>query len=305
MSLVTINEIRTVKLTRLAHLYVDTLDASTAPLATDYQLFLTFKEIYKNPEGLYLRHPTPSIGDYRRTRNLLIKANKLARDTDYPATYRILSKQDISADEVTCLVDPFCYISHLSAMQRYGLTNRRPEALHLTIPASSLIKSMAHEKMAKDYGGQLNALPKEEIYPLKIVHHPKAVRKRNLDIFSTANYGEHLRVRDSWARLSTIGQTFLDMLEEPQRCGGMAYVLEVWQGHARSYIDDIITAIDKAPKPIYKVRAGYILNEVMNIDRPEITKWLSFAQRGSSRILDFSKPFVNKFSEKWMLSINV
>lgn len=298
-------EIRTVRLTRLAHAFADTLDAADIPLATDYQLFFTLREVYKNPEGLYLRQKTPSVADYRRTRNLLVKANKLARDSDYPGTYRILSKQDLSADEITCLVDPFCYISHLSAMQRYGLTDRRPEALHLTIPANKIIKNLIQEKMERDYKGGLNSTPENEVHRLNIVHHPHIVRKRHLDIISTVNYGDHTQVRGSYTRISSIGQTFLDMLEEPQRCGGMAHVLDTWKEHAANYISDIIAVVDKAPKSIHKVRAGYILDEVMNIDKPEIMKWLDFAQRGGSRILDPAKPFINNYSEKWMLSINV
>lgn len=301
----TIKEIRTIRLTRLAHAFVDNLDASDAPIATDYQLFFTLRKIYKNPDGLYLRHKTPSVTDYRKTRNLLIKSNKLARDLDYPGTYRILSKQDLPADEIICLIDPFCYISHLSAMQRYGLTNRRPEALHLTIPANKIIKNLIREKMERDYEGELNSIPGDEVYRLNIVHHPHIVRKRHLDIISTVSYGDHTQVRGSYARVSSIGQTFLDMLEDPQRCGGMTHVLNAWKEHARNYIDDIISVVDKAPKSIHKIRAGYILDEVMNINKPEIMRWLDFAQRGGSRILDPAKPFINNYSEKWMLSINV
>lgn len=303
--LVTVEEFRTVRMTHAAQAFAEMLDAADTPLFTDYQLFLILRNIYKNPEGLYLRRRVPSVADYRRTRDILISVKKIARDTDYFATYRVLSKQDLPADEVTCLIDPFCYISHLSAMQRYGLTDRRPEALHLTVPAPKIIKGLIQEKMEKDYEGALRTLEKNEVYPLNIVHHPAAVRKRHLAIFATVNYGRHVQIRGSCARVSTIGQTFLDMLEEPERCGGMAHILDVWKERAHSYLDEIVSAVDNAPKPIQKVRAGYILDEVMKVGRPEITRWLNHAQRGGSRVLDPSKPFINTYSEKWMLSINV
>jgi predicted transcriptional regulator of viral defense system len=190
-------------------------------------------------------------------------------------------------------------------MQRYGLTDRRPEALHLTIPAIDMLKGLMKAKIELDYGPEMKDLPLNEIHRLTIVHHPSTVRKRHIDTFATKNYGQSIRVKGSYARVSTIGQTFLDMLDEPQKCGGMAHVLDIWQEHAKIYLSDIVTAVENAPKPIHKVRAGYILDEVLRVQRPEIQNWVSLAQRGSSRLLDPTKPFTSTFSEKWMISINV
>ncbi len=53
-----------------------------------------------------------------------------------------------TAEEVACLADPFCYVSHLSAMQRYGLTDRSPEALHITRPSRPVWNAMKAEKLA-------------------------------------------------------------------------------------------------------------------------------------------------------------
>lgn len=302
---ITITEHRTVKLTRAAQALIERLELKSPSVITDYQLFHLFKELYKNPEGLYLRGNILTVQNYRTTRNLLIRANIIARDKDYNSTYQILAKQDMSAEDVVCSVDPFCYVSHLSAMQIYGLTDRRAEALHLTIPANKLLREMITEKMKSDYGDDLNELPEDCIHKLNAVHHPPLVRKRKLDILSSSHYGKHIQKRGSETRVATIGQTFLNMLEEPEKCGGMPHVIDIWQEHAKTYLDDIIDAVNDASKSIQKVRAGYILDEVLHIDKPEILKWLEFAQRGGSRILDPAKPFKSQFSAKWMLSINV
>ena len=302
---ITITEKRTVKLTRVAQALVERLEARDTSVLTDYQLFHLHRDLYKNPDGLYLRANVLSAPNYRTTRNLLLRANVIQRDRDYNSTFQILTKQDMPAEEVACSVDPFCYVSHLSAMQIYGLTNRRAEALHLTMPDKKHLREMINEKMKSDYGAELGELPENCVYPLNTVHHPSAVRKRNLDILQSVHYGRFLQKRGSQVRIATIGQTFLNMLEEPQKCGGMSYVLDVWQEHAQTYLDEIITSVDSASKSIQKVRAGYILNEMLNIDKPGIMRWLDFAQRGGSRVLDSSKPFKNEYSEKWMLSINV
>lgn len=302
---ITITEHRTIKLTRAAKALIEKLEFVNTSIITDYQLFHLLRELYKNPEGLYLRGKTLTVPNYRTTRNLLIRARIITRDKDYNSTYQILAKQDMSAEDVICSVDPFCYVSHLSAMQLYGLTNRRPEALHLTIPDQVNLKQKIKEKMELDYGEKLDILPEGCVHKLNAVHHPHIVRKRKLNILASIHYGQCLQKRGSQTRMATIGQTFLNMLEEPERCGGMSHALDVWQEHAQTYLQDIINTVDQASKPIQKVRAGYILNEMLCIEKPEILKWLDFAQRGSSRVLDPSKPFKNKFSEKWMLSINV
>lgn len=293
------------RLTRVGQALARRLGALEEPIVTDYALFLELRRLYRSGRGLYLRSDIPTLADHRRTRSLLIQERIIARDFEYNSVYRIISKQDLPADEITCLIDPFCYISHISAMQRYGLTDRRPEALHLTVPGPRIVPGFIEQKMTEDYGEEMEKLEPEQVRRLTVVHHPERVRRRKIDVLATVHYGTWVRVRGSFARLATVGQTFLDMLEEPARCGGMVHVIETWQEHARIYLGEIIAAVDGASKSVHKVRAGYILAELMGIDDRRIMAWKMFAQRGGSRLLDPGSPFMNKHSEEWMLSINV
>jgi predicted transcriptional regulator of viral defense system len=292
------------RLTRAGKVLADTLEATGRPIVTPYDLFQQIIAIYKSGQNLYLRKDIPELDDYRRLRRNLIEANIIASDRDYGhRAYRVLSISDLPADDICCLVDPFCYISHLSAMQRYGLTDRRPDSLHLSRAIAKILRQMADEKMRDD--ALKTALSAPSTVPLSVAQHPPRVRGRKVYVFQTAHPGKSVPVRASSARISTIGQTFADMVEEPSFCGGMSHVLDVWKQHAKIYLDDIIAAVDNSHSSIAIVRAGYILDELLATNDSRIDRWTKFAQRGGSRLLDPTKPYAPTYSERWMISVNV
>ena len=215
------------------------------------------------------------------------------------ASSRVLAVSDLPAEGIVCLVDPTCYISHLSAMQRWGLTDRRPDALMLTRPDRKTAATHLRAYMSQ-------ALSKDETndFPLKIVGHPDRVRRRAVRIYESKTAGAFLRIRGNGALLSTIGQTFLDMLQRPDLCGGISHVLDIWEEHAKTYFEEIVVAVSTAKSGLVKCRAGYILEERLSLHHREIESWKIYAQRGGSRKLDPSKNFAPIFSEKWMISLN-
>lgn len=291
-------------LTRLGEALASQLEESAAPIITNYKLFLEVRRLYRNGRKLYLRKQTPNIDDFERARRNLIQANVLTHDQNYRQAYRIISNSDLPAEGICCIVDPFCYVSHLSAMQRYGLTDRRPKSLHLTVPGQAMLKELREKVMREDYDDDWGE--PDELLLFKYPSHPPRVRRRPVHLFHTVHLGEQIPIRGgSFARIATIGQTFLDMVTEPALSGGMAHVLDVWRKHARIYLDDIFDAVNKAPTTIAKIRAGYILEEDLGFKDNRIKTWAQCAQRGGSRVLDPTKPYAPTYSEKWMISINV
>ena len=75
-----------------------------------------------------MRRETPTLDDYNRLRLMLREANVIGTDRDYGrrGVIRVTAVSDLPAEDVICLVDPTYYVSHLSAMQRWGLTGRSP-----------------------------------------------------------------------------------------------------------------------------------------------------------------------------------
>lgn len=296
------------KLTLLGEALREALETREQPVITPYELFQEMRKLYKSGRKLWLRNPVPDEEDLERMRLQLRDAKVLTPDRDFKVgVYRIIANGDRPAEEICGIVEPSCYISHLSAMARYGLTDRRPAELHLTMPDLKTVKQLWNEVFEKDYSeDELNTLsPDQLVKPSPRTVFPKKVRGQQVRVTRTAHPGASTRLRGGYARIATVGQVFSDMLEDPDACGGMKHVMEVWEEHATSYLNEIVEAVDTRPKKITKVRAGYLLDEFLGASDPRVESWVQYAQRGGSSLLNPSAEFESEFSEKWMLSLNV
>lgn len=303
----------TVKRTRLASAVLAQLERDRLAVATPYSLFQVLRSVLVDGgRGLYLRGGASPSDHIDGARGNLLATRAIETDPDYGRSlYRVLPVGESSAEEVCALANPFGHISHLSAMQRWGLTERRPEALHLTMPPASAARPLVEARMAEDYGtsdygtlpGGISLGPPVKLH---FIRHPKVVRGRAISVYETRHPTRWIQVQDSHARLATVGQTFVDMVERPQYCGGMAHVVDVWRERADTFHEEIISTIEEVGTSIAKVRAGYLLDELLGTGGDaRVQGWVRFAQRGSSRVLDPTKGFNGTHSEKWMLSINV
>lgn len=281
-----------------------------APVITSYRLGLILHRLYK--DKVYrgrslngLKKERVSSAQYRETVAQLLQVGVLAEHPNFRRkAYRLLGRKDENTEEVACTIDPFCYISHLSAMDYHGLTNRIPTTLFLSGPDAQRWRQEARKQMEKDLGEDLKGYLESGMPPLV---HLKAKRIGRMDIHlnNTLRWGGYRRVRDKQIRVSTIGRTFLDMLRKPELCGGMRHVIETFENYAPTYQQPIINEVSECGRPIDKVRAGYILEERLGIQNAEIKSWLKYVSRGSSRILDPSAEYMPNWSETWCLSINI
>lgn len=282
------------------------IEDNNKPIISPFEIFCLAKKIDEDGDykGQHIRKQRVDFS-YSKVYKLireLYNSRFLSNDSDFGHYFRVADRGIEKNDEVCCLVDPFCYVSHLSAMQKYGLTNRISEILILTTAENKLWNQMKMDLTKKYLGNELKNL---EYIPITKATFPKAVRKMPVKVIKSKFLHPSIQIKDSYARISEIGYTFLDMIDKPDLCGGIQHVIDIWKEHAKIYLDEIIQAVDSYPKKITKSRAGYIIDEVLNIKNDKVNEWLKFSQRGGSRLLDPSSPFVPKFSEKWMISINV
>lgn len=218
-------------------------------------------------------------------------------------SYTLFGRTSAAPAEIVCTIDPFSYVSHLSAMEHHGLTDRFSKIVYMTRPSVSAWKAQAEERMFKDLDGHLIQYISLGL-PRLVRHKFTEVARTPVHFQERSHLGAFRLVSDTALRVATIGRVFLDMLREPKLCGGMQHVLDVYKQEARRYLKFIIDEVERHGQPIDKVRAGFVLSEVCGLNNPIFLQWEHFAQRGGSRKLDPEEEFATRYSERWMLSIN-
>jgi len=281
------------------------------PVVTRYELGTLVYQLYvaKKYRGQPLRmsKSAPEPQDLSNLIITLLNQGVLSRDRDFlrKGVYRVLGRHQAAASDIACSVDPFAFVSHLSAMDYHGLTDRLPRSLYLSSPVDNKWKELALERMQKDCEGFFDAYLHSRFPSLRRIAMER-VAKSPVERHGVSDYrGAYRTVRGRVFRVATTGRTFLDMLREPALCGGMSHVLGVFDKHAKSYLKLVIAEIDQQGRPIDKVRAGYILTERCGVEDQTVQQWLKYAQRGGSRRLDVKAEYSSEYSEKWSLSINV
>ena len=282
------------------------------PVITSYQvaliLFRLYQErAYKGEPIKRLMRDTPAKNDFNRQIKKLAGLGILQESeaAKHAEIFAIIGKDQTSAEEIACCIDPFCYVSHMSAMEWHGFTNRVPKMLFISSPSPTEWQSFARERMLKDLGeGWLAAFRVGSLPTLRRLTVETIARKK-VHRHASRHLGAFTSVRDKALRVSTIGRTFLDMLQEPDLCGGIYHVLDVWQEHAARNLPLIVGEVDQHGSKIDKVRVGYILEERLGLKHPSLENWVTFAQRGGSRKLYANASYSERFSEKWCLSLNI
>jgi predicted transcriptional regulator of viral defense system len=254
---------------------------------------------YSERFSLRTQKTNPSDVDLANAIRRLEGSRVVRRDPDLgPSFYQIFDVFEQSAETVCCIVDPFCYLSHLSAMQMQGLTDRNPVELTLTRPVDSLWRQMLAETKHSPSHHRQDTAYTETKYRI-----PEKVRDRSVLVHETRHPGFY-EVMGGNVRVATVGQAFLDMVVRPNWCGGVLHILEIWEREAKRHLEEIIRAISEYPIKLPKVRAGYILDEVLGVSDDRILAWREFAQRGGSQKLDPEKPYAPTYSENWKISLN-
>jgi len=279
------------------------------PAITEYDLNLAVFKFYHSKtykrEHITIRKTSslfPSKNTYARIKKNLEEYGIIKSQDKY---YTILGQKNTDPEDIICSIDPFVYISHISAMSFHGLTDRIPSSLYVSGPDSRKWRIFAKEKMKKDYEDVYEEFLSSGLAKLTMPRLDK-IGKYPVEMYSSLHTGAFKHVMGRVLRVSTIGRTFLDMLREPSRCGGIRHVKEIFSTFGVEYKNLIIDELNQHGNKIEKVRAGYLFEEVCDIRDVRIDQWVeSCVERGGSRKLDPTAEYSSIFSERWCLSLNL
>lgn len=282
---------------------VSALEKKKEPVITDYELmFLIYKLIDDvNPIDV------SSVVDVHRSKkiinsiiNTLADFNIIKRNQYFTGgtVFSIVKNESNDIYSIVSSVDPFIYISHLSAMNLYGLSDKITKIIYITEPSNDIWDELAKAKMKNDN------IIFENTTKLRKTNFSK-INNYNIVKYVDKIYGDYKILKNENVRISSLSRTFFDMIRKPDFCGGIQHVLSVYKEFGAQNSDAIIDQINNFGSAVEKVRAGYILEEFCGVRNSIVDSWTKFCQRGGSRKLDSSKEYKSNYSERWCLSINL
>lgn len=282
------------------------IDLHDKPTINRYELMRYIYQLYRdrNFNGtrigkISLKEPDPRV--VNRNIDELVDRGVISQHLGLP-TYFINSRKLPTAQQYLCSVNPFCYLSYLSAMEWHGITDRIPHTVTATTCMPSAYRQLVDKQIEKD-------LPDvQEPYRLVVPRVSKipSFDGKKFQLHQSKNYKQPKEIVDSGGvRVATLGETFLDMLKKPTLCGGFDHVLDIYQEYAEENLALIVRTIDKKGNSMDKARAGYILEEECNLSHRVIEQWKGTVQRGGSRRLVPENDYKDVYSETWCISINL
>ncbi len=104
--------------------------------------------------------------------------------------------------------------------------------------------------------------------------------------------------------VTDVERTLLDALRMPDKCGGIAKVLQAWKAADHCDLDRLVAYTERFDIQNLKQRVGFVL-EKLGRSHPRLAQWRDRLQRGGSVKLLASGPYSETYSTEWNLSLNV
>ena len=251
-----------------------------------------------------------NIKGFRKNSNL---KKKLSEVTEYLessrlaqkpyGTYFVIANKNPSDLEIVCSLYNIGYITYLSAMRFYNLTNRIPKQIDYIAPDRPLWKKIQSQIISKN---SINGENRENNHFFTPPYPSERIKfkDKHLNVYSRSHLYSHMNKGES-IRIISIGDLFLEMIRYPDLCGGFQHVLEIYEEMAEVLLNEIIDSVELYGTAIDKSRIGFILNSHLGIHDPVIAEWKIYSTaRGGNRKMISNEPYSDSYSEDWSLSLN-
>jgi len=228
--------------------------------------------------------------------------------------YQVNNKKQTEVTSDICSLYSQGYISHLSALDFYGLSNKIPKIIYFTVPQKNVWTQEAKTSVKKNMGDiEYNKYYDDYSYKfLKLYdEYPNLTHFLGYDVkvISSKSYNENqYQVLPDYKnmRVKKLVFLFLDMLIKPNFFGGEQHVFDVFFNIDQKLYPMIVENARLFSSDINKARIGFLLNTVLKYENEIFDIWKRECKdkRGNSRKLIPSRKYSPVYSPEWNISIN-
>ncbi len=206
---------------------------------------------------------------------------------------------EVSEEQKIQEANPWAVFGFLTAMVHHGITDLMPREIY----------TIRFKEAGASHRIPLGTSPEDWVD----IKFPTAKQPKNLGEIPVV----WTEIRGSWEFGVTVGYSFgspiymtdlertlLDALRSPEKCGGIAKVLQAWRSAESLNVDRLIDYTDTFGIKNLRQRVGFLL-EKLGLFHPRLVQWRSELPRGGSLKLLASAPYSENYAKAWNLSLNV
>lgn len=206
---------------------------------------------------------------------------------------------DVSEEQIIQEANPWAVFGFATAMVHHGLTDLLPRQVYVIE-----FKDGEHLRRVP-----LGTTPEDWVD----ANFPYARRPKKLEateviwseIQSKWDFGVMVGYSSGLpVYVTDLERTLLDSLRSPDKCGGIAKVLQAWKGAEGCDLDRLVAYTERFEIQNLKQRVGYLLDK-LGRSHPHFAQWRNSLQRGGSVKLLASEAYSENYSAEWNLSLNV
>jgi predicted transcriptional regulator of viral defense system len=213
----------------------------------------------------------------------------------YQVTSPFASSSPIQDYEILFEANPYCSLSHHTALLFHHLTDTYSHTVHVFQPApSSSDIPLGTTSRDWDFYDPPQGKKLKKIGTTPVIWHSLTHTHGTREY---REYGYTIQVTD-------VERTLLDGLLEPDWCGGFENVVRAWkEAQDRLNLALLVHYVDTFNSMILRQRVGFILKK-LNLPHPALSSWKTTLSHGGSSRLVAKNPFSSQYDEEWFLSIN-
>lgn len=249
-------------------------------------------------------------GLYFRAVEQLASSKQIAcyQKTQFGYAFFSKNKEQISSEELVCLLFPYGSIAYATALYELELTSIQAKSVYFKAPSRAMWKKKSILDLPSVPGHLKKQFNLSHYFDYLIPTYPyeDMFLNKQLIVLSNKNLNlENIIVKNK-LRIQNHFDLLLDALRKPQYCGGFSAVFDIYNHNVERFLEGLIHIASNDGSCIDRARLGFVLEKMLHIRHPIISAWKSemIDKRGGSRKLISANDFDENFDSDWNISLN-